>query len=372
MAQANSPLLRDCLMVIQNINDIPVMAGYGGQAAGTLKSQGEEVFDAVLDRETADPDAYEPILNRVFTPLHSDTPIEARPTTLSRSGAIAAYEVQTEEKDAISDWQKYKDDQLLSNPGGDHYYHNKKEVVSHPKDQESYWGSIGKDLSDSFDNLKNCFKNLFFGADILYRDKDNQIRQATQRGVVGSIIDFFKDLGSAFSFGAWRPDNEKEPEGFLARGAFFLSKMKEAIFGDLVEGVSGSAIRMAEDIALAGWNLVEVVPDATIGSFDEGRKLTTTIFDNGQVAIDYLTDIVPTGEAWLRVHAPKLDSLDDLKAPILYNIEMPEYFDGDVRWKYVRNTPFRKAIETIGSLLADIATIKVVGETKWSSEGKKK
>lgn len=60
---------------------------------------------------------------------------------------------------------------------------------------------------------------------------------------------------------------------------------------------------MAEDRMLTGWNLVEVIPDATIGNLGAGEKLTTTFFDNGQVTIDYLTDILPAGEAWLRVHS---------------------------------------------------------------------
>jgi hypothetical protein len=144
--------------------------------------------------------------------------------------------------------------------------------------------------------------------------------------------------------------------------------MKEAIIGDLVQGVSGSVIHMGEDLALAGWNLVEVLPDATIGNFQEGRKLTTTIFDNGQVAIDYVTDILPMGEAWLRVHASKLCNLKDPKLPILYNMNMPEHFTGDVRWRYIRNTPFRKTIETIGSLLADIVAVKIINDAKSTSE----
>jgi len=114
-----------------------------------------------------------------------------------------------------------------------------------------------------------------------------------------------------------------------------------------------------------------VVPDATIGNFHEGAKLTTTIFDNGQVVIDYLTDIVPTGEAWIRVHSPNFDDLDDAKAPIVYNIQLPERFNEDTRWKYVRNTPFRKSIETIGALLADAAAIRILGDTSFSSEGRK-
>jgi len=49
--------------------------------------------------------------------------------------------------------------------------------------------------------------------------------------------------------------------------------------------------------------------------------------------------------------------------PILYNLQMPENAKGDARWQYVRNTPFRKTIETIGTLLADIATFGLFGQT---------
>ena len=58
------------------------------------------------------------------------------------------------------------------------------------------------------------------------------------------------------------------------------------------------------------------------GSFGPGQKLTTTIFDNGHVAIEYLTDIIPSGDAWLRVHA---SNLKEIKPPVLYNLKMPEY-----------------------------------------------
>lgn len=287
---------------------------------------------------------------------------------ISKTEAVAAYRKQMNATEELSDWEKYKDDQLLSNPGGDQYYLDQKQVIPNARDQESFWGRIGKDISDAFSNVKNFFQNLFFGSKILYRDKDNQIQEARQRGLVGSVIDFFKDLGSAFSFGTWRPDGEKAPEGFAGRVGFFFSKIKEAVFGDLVEGVAGSTVHLGEDLVLAGWNLVEVLPDATIGNFESGRKLTTTIFDNGQVAIDYLTDILPGGEAWLRVHALNFGASDKLTPPILYNLQMPEHYDKDARWQYVRNTPFRKAIETIGSILADIATVKFIGDTECLSD----
>jgi len=357
-------------MEIQNISDTPVMADHFAEISRSSQDLRGD-FQSHLDEELSDPDSYEPMISPAFTLLPTDIALKKTPNTLSAAQVIPAYQKEVHHNAQISDWQKYKDDQLLSNPGGDGYYLKEGKVISDPKDQEAFWGRIGKDLSDSLDNLKKSLKDLLFGSEILYRGENNQIRAATQRGLIGSVVDLFKDLGSALSFGAWRPDGEAEPEGFVKRIGFFFSKMKESIFGDLVQGVGGSAIRVGEGIVLAGWNLAEVVPDATIGNFEDGRKLTTTIFDNGQVAIDYLTDILPTGEAWLRVHSANFDNLNDSKAPIVYNIGMPEHYMKDVRWKYVRNTPFRKTIETIGSLLADVVAIRLIGDTGGFSQGKK-
>ena len=122
---------------------------------------------------------------------------------------------------------------------------------------------------------------------------------------------------------------------------------------------------MGEDLVLAGWNLLESIPDATIGNFQAGKRLTTSVFDNGQVVIDYLTDIIPFGDAWHRVHTPDLKKF---KPPILHNLSMPEYNSGDERWRYVRNTPFRKTIETMGSLLTDVLTLKIFGQINLFSE----
>jgi hypothetical protein len=272
----------------------------------------------------------------------------------------------TPEKDSAqgSGWQKYKDDQLLRNPGGDHYYLKENRVSEDPGDRASFLARLGKDVSDSFDNVKNFFGNLFMGSKFRYRDENNEIKEATQRGLVGTCVDFFKDLGSALSFGLWHPGEEKGPQGALERLTYVGSKLKKALLDDLVEGIPQSVNHMAKNVVLAGLNLVQVLPDATIGNLEGGRKLTTTIFDNGQVMVEYLTDVIPSGDAWFRVHA---SSLLEGKVPILYNLQMPENSKGDARWQYVRNTPFRKTIETVGTLLADIATIGMAGQTGLST-----
>ena len=262
-------------------------------------------------------------------------------------------------------WQRYKDDQLLRNPGGDDYDLANKRVVKDQTQDKSWWARVHKDLADSFGNLKNLCSNFLLGAKFCYRTENDEIRESTRRGLVGSMLDFCKNLGSALTFGQWRPDGSSKPEGFWQSLKFFGSHLIKAFSRDLCDGVCGSVNRMAGDLVLAGWNLVEVLPDATIGSLGPGRKLTTTIFDNGQVLVEYLTDIIPAGEAWLRVHAP---SLEEGKFPIVYNLGMPEHFSGDARWEYVRNTPFRKTIETIGALLADVAIALSTGQINLTSD----
>lgn len=293
------------------------------------------------------------------------------PAAKSRSEAVALYtqaaqSAQPAPKSAgslLGDMAKYKDDQLLKNPGGDHYDLGKKQAHPEPIGQSSLLGRVGKDLGDAWGNVKNFFQSFLFGRKVLCRGPNDEIREVQQRGLLGSLKDFVLHLGSALTLGVWRPDGEAAPGGFMARLAYAWKKGKQAVLGDLVQGVTGSINRMGKSALLAGWNLVEVIPDATVGSFKAGQKLTTTLFDNGQVVVEYLTDIIPTGEAWMRVHASKWG---DLKPPVLYNISSPEYRTDDTRWETVRNTPFRKTIETLGALLADLAVFGLLGRTLMS------
>jgi len=158
--------------------------------------------------------------------------------------------------------------------------------------------------------------------------------------LLNSLVDFFKDLGSALTFGAWRPDGEPAPENPADVLWFAASKLKEAIGGDLMGGTIGSLIQMGEDLILAGWNLAEAGPDTLLGGFEPGRTVVDV-------------------HAW------------DISAghwPVLYNLETPEHFSDDNRWHVIRNTPFRKSIETIGSLLADAALIYCVSHGITSSD----
>jgi hypothetical protein len=277
------------------------------------------------------------------------------------AAAAAAYEKQGLSPVAsglAGDIAKYRDDQLLGSPGGDHYDLEKGRYTADPPEQRSFGGRIGKNIKDALGNMRNFAANLLFGAKRHYRDESGAVQEGRRRGLVGSVADFFQDLGSAFSFGAWRPDGEEEPRGFGRRVGFFFSKLKEAIFGDLLQGAAGSVVNMAKDLVFAAWNLLETAPDATIGNFEAGRKLTTAVFDNGQVTLGYIADILPGGDASVRVHSP---DLENFKPPILNNLTMPENNPADARWKYVRNTPFRKAIETAGSIITSILTLRILG-----------
>nr|WP_320116816.1 hypothetical protein [uncultured Desulfuromonas sp.] len=263
--------------------------------------------------------------------------------------------------DDAGDWDKYRDEQLLSNPGGEDYF-----VDGTTQGEESgLIENIAKDLSDVVDNIGNFFHNLLFGAETHYRDEQGEVQTSQNRGLVGSLVDLVCDVGSALSFGAWRPDGEDAPEGLQERVSFAFDKLKEAVADDVVAGVAGSVNHMGEDLLLAGWNLVEIIPDATVSNVDMAEKVVSNVFDNGQVVIDYLTDVLPGGEAWLRVHAT---DLDDSQLPVFYNLSTPENFTGDTRWEQVSNTPLRKALETVGSLLADGAMLMLLGQLPTSSQ----
>ncbi len=302
-----------------------------------------------------------------FTLLPHNLPDEVYSDSYPVYVAMSAYEkssgnavkVSKEHVRDMNDIEKYMDDQLLSNPGGDNYYLDEMRVEEGDYTHNSFISRVGKDIKDAFSNIRNLFMDMFTGSKVCYRGRDGTIKQHKRRGLFSAIGDFFKDLGSALTFGAWRPDGEAEPKGFFGRVKFFFSKIKEAIFGDLVQGIGQSMVHMGEDLIFSVLNLIEVIPDATIGNIKAGRCLTTKVFDTAQVFLDYITDIVPFGDAWIRVH-----SMKGRKPPVYYNLSLKERESGDERWSYIRNTPFRKAIETIGSIFSDIMLIRFLGNTK--------
>lgn len=281
----------------------------------------------------------------------------AAKSDISAKDASKVYQMHDKQNiQHLSSWQKYKDDQLLRNPGGDDYIIKADGTVGDDiSKSESAWDAVKKDAASVWGNIKNFFGNLFCGTDFSYRAEDGTIKQGKTRGLIGSVADCFKSLGKAFTFGAF--ETEDPPEGLWGRVKYFFSNIKKAVFDDLIGGVTGSTVRMAENAAITALNLAEIVPDATIGNFKIGRDATSAIFDNAQVAVSYVADILPGGEGWKRVHSGNYET-DNFKLPVLNNITKPEHSNDDTRWSFVRNTTFRKAIETIGSFAADVFLLR--------------
>lgn len=267
----------------------------------------------------------------------------------------------------------YKEDQLLAHPGGDYYFLNRDTNVFNPAyDQSLFVNRVGKDLADVGENLLNMAKDLAMGSSFKYMGRDGKIKDGQRTGLLGTVKNFFEDLLSGLSFGAYVPAGEKAPQGVAASVWHFLKKVfYEAPVKDLLVGVPHAAINIFKGATFAAINLLEIIPDATIGNFEWGQKLTTSIFDNGQVAIDYLTDILPGGNAWLRVHAAGASG--EIGPPIFYNLRTTEHGVEDSRWTTVRDTSFRKTIETIGSLLSDtVAFMAITSQVRTTSTDQRK
>lgn len=262
----------------------------------------------------------------------------------------------------------YKEDQLLAHPGGDNVNLHLPNPMVRTDSEGSFFQRIAKDIKDALSNFVNFFKELFQGSTYRYVGEGGEVLTAQRKGLFANVFEFFKDLVSGLSFGFFRPDGEPEPRGLGERIAFAGKKiLGEAILDDMVFGIPSSSLNMMDDLALGMWNLLEVVPDATLGSLPGGEKIVTEIFDNGQVIIDYVTDCLPGGDAWMRVHAYRAEG-GELIPPVFYNLTLPERYLADPRWTTVRNTPFRKAIETIGSLLADLAVARLTTHSPKTSK----
>jgi len=253
----------------------------------------------------------------------------------------------------VGQYKTYKEDQLMSNPGGDNFFLSKTgEVIDNNYDHSKITKRVGKDLADAGGNLLNAVKDLGIGAKVKYVDKHGNIQNGRKVGLAGTVVNFFKDVASGLSFGVYSPKGEVKPQGAVGRVKHVFKKIvKDALIGDIVKGVPKSAIHIGEDIMFAGLNAIEAVPDATIGNFKAGRKLTTAVFDNTQVAMDFVTDVIPGGDASARTRSFNLAK--GIKGlPIINNLTKPEGKEDDAEWKYVRNTSFRKVIETIPSLIS--------------------
>lgn len=284
---------------------------------------------------------------RHFMPINNSK-INQYPETLFASKGVN----KPPKSSIIKQYNAYKEDQLMSNPGGDNFFLNKTgEIIDNNYEHSKITKRVGKDLTDAGNNLLNAVKDLGIGAKIKYVDKIGNIKDARKVGFAGTIVNFFKNVGSGLSFGIYSPAGEAQPHGGAGRIKYLFKKIfKDALFGDVVRGVPKSVIHIGEDLMFAGLNAVEVVPDATIGNVENGRKITTAIFDNTQVIMDFVTDIIPGGDASTRTHSFKLTR--GLKGlPIINNLTTPEEKQDEKDWRYVRNTSFRKVIETIPSLI---------------------
>ncbi|MDX9702455.1 MAG: hypothetical protein RBU23_05345 [Candidatus Auribacterota bacterium] len=261
-----------------------------------------------------------------------------------------------QEARGLNDMQIYKQDQLFNIPGGDFYFLKPDGSMEYnPEYDHSDFGNrVGKDLQDAAANLKYAFDNLGEGAKYTYIDKEGRMQTAQKTGLLKTLGNFVKNVFDGLNFG--KNETENPPESAIQKIGYAGKKVfLDGFVKNIILGIPQAMLNAGENLFAATLNAMEAVPDATIGTTDIGRKLTTTVFDNAQVTLSYITDVMPTGEAWLRVHAA--GSKDDgFRLPYLYNIKTPQQGLEDMRWAHVRNTPFRKVIETVGCIFSDMLT----------------
>ncbi|MFH1741262.1 MAG: hypothetical protein ABIH23_19840 [bacterium] len=259
--------------------------------------------------------------------------IEAAPDRVAERSALAAY----------------KDEQLLANAGGDDYVREADGMrVDRSYDHSRISRRVGKDLKDAGENLKDAARDLSTGSTTHERLPSGEVVAQRRPGLFGTLGNFAKDVVSGATLGIYRPKDEPAPKG-LSRILYPFKKIiVDGVVKDLVVGVPASFLRAGEHTSLAALNAAESVPDATIGNLAVGRKMTSAAFDNVQVGASYLADVLPTGDAWSRVGASGRG--DKWGIPVVTNLKAPEHDTSDPRFASVRNTPFRKGIETIGTL----------------------
>jgi hypothetical protein len=253
---------------------------------------------------------------------------------------------------------KYKVDQLMASPGGDHYFREGDSVsVRNDYSHREFKTRVGKDLSDARENIIRLIDDIGKGSTKNYIAPDGSVNTYHRLGLHGSLGNFVKNVSSGLTFGIYVPEGEEKPHGGVNRVKHFFSKIfKEGVLQDLGKSTTGAVVSGLRHSVLAAVNALEAVPDATIGNLESGRKLTTKVFDNGQVAVSYLTDVIPGGEAWFRVHSPGKTEKGSM-LPVYYNLKTSEQNIDDPRWATVRNTPFRKTIESVGALISDAAML---------------
>ncbi len=255
---------------------------------------------------------------------------------LSRNDVV---EIDKADRGFMHQIKKYKEDQLLSNPGGDKYFLERSTgVIDNEYSHDKFASRVGKDLFDAFSNIKNLAKDLGSGSEVKYMDTNGVLKTRKKIGFLKTVGNFTKNIASGLSLGAYTPEETEKPVGIGARFKhLFKSVFVKAIGKDLVVDLPQSALNIGEDVLFAGLNLVETIPDATIGNTKLGRKMTTQVFDNTQVAMDFVTDVAPGGEASTRAKLYMIKKI----------FRMNDKISNADTQRFVRYTPFRKAIENL-------------------------
>ena len=143
----------NALWMFANIKTVHRDQGQNSSLFGKSDALGID-FQSFINADPLNPSGDNPVLDRAFTmsttciipQADTDKAVTSRPSVIKQKG-LNKY-------DQLSDWEKYKDDQLLGNPGGDYYYAEQKMINPHPAEQESFWGRIEKDLSDASGQCK--------------------------------------------------------------------------------------------------------------------------------------------------------------------------------------------------------------------------
>ncbi|MDY6862750.1 MAG: hypothetical protein SV062_07145 [Thermodesulfobacteriota bacterium] len=256
----------------------------------------------------------------------------------------------------ISQIKTYRREQLLGNPGGDGYNIDKalNKISPLRVTKTGFTGRIYKDLTDAGKNIMNCIKNLGTGANYAYMKSDNQVEEMSKTGFLQTIKNFCRHFLRGLTFGLYPSGKGKKVEVATSHRVIQAAKnIGRAIFVDIGRDIPKCGINLVEDIALCGLNTIEVIPDATVANLPNGEKVVNEIFDDTQVLINYLADVAPTGDAWMRVHSMEI-SKNRFIPPIIKNLTSKERdFENDYL-KTVYNSKFRKIIETIGSLTGDV------------------
>lgn len=313
----------------------------------------ERILNGEAGRDIASPDYLEEVGAYCHTlgrfAVANNTPLQFEDVAPSMAELNAE---KTMAAPLIKQIAMYQEDELLSSPGGDSVYVNADcKIVNSGDEHRGFTERIGKDLNDAKDNLVNMLKDAAYGSGFHYRTRNGEIKVGQRVGFLETIENFFKDLVSGITLGAYTPGTEEEPDGAAETVKHALKKVfVDALYNDVIVGVPRSVGNIAKDAALASLNLAETIPDATIGNSKAGEAVTNKAFDGAQVALEFVTDVLPGGEGRGRVYAFKPG--EGIKGlPFIYNLTVPEHDEEGEEIQYVRNTPFRKTIETISSIM---------------------